>query len=66
MSQGIPTIIIWKIRIKKEMNDFGIIEKAMICHIAMTSWQAPVKARSSGLLVQQSALTSNSDVYPYV
>lgn len=66
MSQGIPTIIIWKIRIKKEMNDFGIIEKVLIRHITMTSWQAPVKARSYGLLAQQSAFTSNSDVYPYV
>lgn len=48
------------------MNDFDIIEKALIRHIAMTSWQALVKARSSGLLAQQSAFTSKSDVYPYV
>ncbi len=48
------------------MNDFGIIEKVLIRHITMTSWQAPIKTQSSGLLVQQSALTSNSDVYPYV
>lgn len=48
------------------MNDFGIIEKVLIRHITMTSWQAPVKARSYELLAQQSAFTSNSDVYPYV